>query len=276
MDEQIDRICQALDTIEAHLREEINVSDMADVCGYSLFHFIRLFNQFVRHTPYDYLIRRRLCKAARAVLSSQARLIDIAVDFRFQSAETFSRAFYRVYRTQPSRARKTGWLDKRLMLQARTAAHLFHFQQKELLHPYIKQIPERYIAGYTIQEKVTVSKIMELIGDMKSDFPENSEWSLINVFPVRGRKAGPVHFFGCEIENCLSLPLHLSARHLPKSSCAVFQHQGTFEELTLTRDYIYQTWRANTDEQLDLSYEVCHFSENDNIKDIRIFIPIKS
>ena len=36
-------ICRALDFVEANLREEIAVADMADAAGYSLYHFCRTF-----------------------------------------------------------------------------------------------------------------------------------------------------------------------------------------------------------------------------------------
>jgi len=59
MDPQTERILAALGYIEQHLCEPIMVSDIARAAGYSLFHFIRTFNKIVRHTPYDYLMRRR-------------------------------------------------------------------------------------------------------------------------------------------------------------------------------------------------------------------------
>lgn len=53
-------VYQAIQLIEARLRDGLSVSEMAAAAGYSLYHFIRVFNQVVWHTPYDYLMRRRL------------------------------------------------------------------------------------------------------------------------------------------------------------------------------------------------------------------------
>ena len=97
MEDQLAAISRALDFIERHLKDKILVEDMADACGYSLFYFIRLFNQSIHLTPYDYLIRRRLAQAAQELLNGDRRVLDIALDYGFQSAEAFTRAFNRVF-----------------------------------------------------------------------------------------------------------------------------------------------------------------------------------
>ena len=70
MCDQVAPIFQAIEFIESHLQEDITVAQIADAAGYSLFHFMRKFNQMVHHTPYDYLIRRRLTEAAKALIHS--------------------------------------------------------------------------------------------------------------------------------------------------------------------------------------------------------------
>ena len=60
----------AVTFIEDCLQENIKVADMADAVNFSLFHFCRTFNKIVHHTPYDYLIRRRLSESARLLLET--------------------------------------------------------------------------------------------------------------------------------------------------------------------------------------------------------------
>ena len=109
-------ILAALTHIEAHLCDKLTIQDLADVSGYSLFHFTRLFNQFVGLTPYDYLIRRRLSDASEALLMSDKRIIDIAQDYQFGSHETFTRAFNRLFVMPPSQWREQGAINKNLLL----------------------------------------------------------------------------------------------------------------------------------------------------------------
>ena len=84
---------QAVEFIEAHLREDIAVADISDRVSYSLYHFCRMFNRIVHHTPYDYLMRRRLSESARELVETDKKIIEIAFDYRFNSPETYSCAF---------------------------------------------------------------------------------------------------------------------------------------------------------------------------------------
>jgi AraC family transcriptional regulator len=118
---QIASICWAIDFVEAHLKEEITVADMADSAGYSLYHFCRTFNGLVHHTPYDYLMRRRLSESARELIRTDKRIIDIAFDYRFNSPETYSRAFKRMFGLQPSQWKEQGRLVPDVTIDSRTS-----------------------------------------------------------------------------------------------------------------------------------------------------------
>ena len=84
-------ICRALEFVEENLKDEISVGDMASAVGYSLYHFCRTFNEATHQTPYSYLMRRRLTEAARVLLSTDDKIIDVALDYQFGNPETFSR-----------------------------------------------------------------------------------------------------------------------------------------------------------------------------------------
>lgn len=57
-------ILRAVEFIELNLREPVSIKDAADAAGYSLYHFCRVFNSVIHHSPYDYIMRRRLSEAA--------------------------------------------------------------------------------------------------------------------------------------------------------------------------------------------------------------------
>jgi hypothetical protein len=68
----------AVSFIDTHLEDPINLHDIAAAVSYSLFHFCRIFNQTVHHSPHDYLIRRRLTEAARRLVAGEERITDLA------------------------------------------------------------------------------------------------------------------------------------------------------------------------------------------------------
>jgi AraC family transcriptional regulator len=58
-------ILKSVQFIEANLKEEINVLDMANSVYYSLYHFIRLFQSVTGYSPKTYLQQRRLSEALK-------------------------------------------------------------------------------------------------------------------------------------------------------------------------------------------------------------------
>jgi AraC family transcriptional regulator len=124
MEEQVKAIFRATQALEARLHQQVSVSDMAEAAGYSLFYFIRTFNLVVQHTPYDYLIRRRLSEAAKAITGSQRRIADIAQDYGFSNQENFSRVFKKMFACSPAQCRKTSMLKDWQLFPAKTMEDL--------------------------------------------------------------------------------------------------------------------------------------------------------
>lgn len=96
---------QALIWIEAHLKEEIVLEDAARVVSVSKFHFHRIFHAHVGMPFAAFVRHRRLANAAGELTSSDRRILDIAVDYAFESQAAFTRAFKKVYRMSPGRYR---------------------------------------------------------------------------------------------------------------------------------------------------------------------------
>lgn len=115
----VEATLRAVDFIEGRLGEPIGVEDMARQAYYSPFYFSRLFAQATGHSPYDYLMRRRVAAAAEEVVGGGRSLTEIALDYGFEAPDSFSRAFRRCFGALPSEARKAGSFPRRV---ARTRA----------------------------------------------------------------------------------------------------------------------------------------------------------
>ncbi len=148
MNPQAEAILNGLAYLEAHLCEPMTVGDMADAAGYSLFHFIRTFNKIVRHTPYDYLIRRRLSHAAKLLLESDARVLDIALICQFSSHEGFTRAFNRLFSMAPTSWRNKGFQDQRLFFPPLGKDDLFFRQLPDFKPPVLTQLDKLCLLGW--------------------------------------------------------------------------------------------------------------------------------
>ncbi len=102
----IKSIAAAIDYLESHLTEPVTMKTVAAAVGYSRFHFERRFASAVGFTPAQYLRKRRLSEAARALVCSTRSIVGIALEYQFQSQEAFARAFKKEFRTTPLVYRK--------------------------------------------------------------------------------------------------------------------------------------------------------------------------
>ena len=128
-DLRLDAVFRAIRLVEHQLRSPINVKDMAAEAGYSLYHFCAVFSQYAGHSPYDYLIRRRMTEAGKKLLDGDHRILDIAVEFQFDSHEGFTRAYKRMFGCPPSISQQNGCLPYLACLEPLTEAHLLCLQQ---------------------------------------------------------------------------------------------------------------------------------------------------
>ena len=91
--------------IETNLSEELSLDEIARAIGFSKFYFHRTFQSEIGMPVYEYIRNRRLASAASLLLSTDAPILDIALTFRFESQEAFTRAFKTVYHLPPGRYR---------------------------------------------------------------------------------------------------------------------------------------------------------------------------
>ena len=83
----------AINYIEENLQNNINIADCAKTCGYSVYHFLRVFKEVTGLTPADYIRKRRLSEVVRQMTDKNKYLSEIAFRYGFNSKENFLRAF---------------------------------------------------------------------------------------------------------------------------------------------------------------------------------------
>lgn len=101
----IDCIQRAIDFIEDNICNELSIGDIADRAYMSNYHFQRIFSTVCGISVGEYIRGRRLALAGNEIEGSDARIIDIAFKYGYESAEGFSRAFARFHGLPPTAAR---------------------------------------------------------------------------------------------------------------------------------------------------------------------------
>lgn len=87
--------------IDKHLKDTITSDELARVAGYSEYHFIRVFKLCMNVKPMDYVRKRRLIKASEAIIDGM-KIIDVAMEYGWQSHSGFTKAFIKEFGFQPS------------------------------------------------------------------------------------------------------------------------------------------------------------------------------
>ena len=91
--EYMEKFLELCDYIEAHCSEDLNLDDMADMCGFSKFYFSRMFKQFANVSFYKYVNQKRIAKATELLVKPENSITDVAMGCGFSSLSSFIRMF---------------------------------------------------------------------------------------------------------------------------------------------------------------------------------------
>lgn len=254
---------QAVIYIEAHLGEPIRVEEVAKTAGYSYYHLNRQFMAVLGEPMGSYIKKRRLADAAKQLIYSDRKVIDIAVEHGFESSEAFSRAFKLVYRGSPQAYRRNRF-DTFISAKERLdTGMLDHLARNVTVHPEIVTMAPVKVAGLRGETTLRDNKLREL-------------WTQFNqAAPAVPHIAQPVRTFGIceacgehtlydmnsnvlfnevvgiEVNSFENLPERFVKKELPGGRYAVFTHKGPLHTLMRTFAYIWGTWFLTTGEQMD-------------------------
>ena len=88
-----EHVVEAINFIEDRLQEPLNVQDVCALSTLSCWQFQRVFRAHVGDSIGNYIRGRRLAMAAQELkTSSESRILDIALNYQFNSHEAFTRA----------------------------------------------------------------------------------------------------------------------------------------------------------------------------------------
>lgn len=104
----VTQLNQAMAYIESHIDDEMALADVSSVTSYSPFHFGRLFYYIADMPLSEYIRKRKLSLAAIKLQNGNEKVIDLAVMYGYDSADSFTRAFVKQHGVTPSAARRTG------------------------------------------------------------------------------------------------------------------------------------------------------------------------
>ncbi len=101
-------VFRSLTEIEAHIREKLTVTALAENIHISKYHYQRLFREAVGESVMRYVTRRRMALAAAELAETDASVLEIALRYGYDSHDGFTRAFRAALGVTPADYRKYG------------------------------------------------------------------------------------------------------------------------------------------------------------------------
>lgn len=102
----IDKIISAIDYIETHLSEKIDLDVVANAVHYSKYYLHRTFTRTVGITIHDYIQRRKLTEAGKLLVFSDKSILEIALIAGYESQQAFTNIFTAMYKQPPNKFRE--------------------------------------------------------------------------------------------------------------------------------------------------------------------------
>ncbi len=167
-------LSDALDYIESNLKSELSQQEIADHCRCSLSSLQKLFRYTFHIGVSDYVTRRRLTCCARELIATSRSVLDIAMDWGYNSPEVFTRAFSRVWGESPAAFRKkrrfSGLFPKLEISEIeKEVSEMTEIHRKYViseLYDYLSANRGAYLIAFDIKHLVPINEISTKAGDI--------------------------------------------------------------------------------------------------------------
>ena len=150
--------------LESHLDQPLSLDNVALKAGYSKWHLQRMFKDVTGHAIGAYIRARRLSKAAVALRLTSRPILDIALQYRFDSQQTFTRAFKKQFNQTPAWYRRSSeWNSFGIRPPIR-------LDDDSMPESTFVTLPETVLVGQTQTYSCTLEQISSYRDEMRTHF----------------------------------------------------------------------------------------------------------
>ncbi|MDD5935524.1 MAG: AraC family transcriptional regulator [Clostridiales bacterium] len=226
----LDRFNEAINYIEEHLEENINLDDLGKIACCSSYHFQRMFS-YMADVPLAEYIRRRRMSLAAVDLRDGQKVIDVALKYGYESPTSFNRAFQSIHGFAPSKMKSTEVSIKAyppisFQITIKGAVEMsFRIVEKKAFRiigvsiPLEKELEKNFAAVPQFWGKVSASGIIPKLVPLMEEEPKG----LLGVTSCGGSGAER-YYIG--VTSNQPLPEGMEEYTVPAETWAVFAGQG--------------------------------------------------
>ncbi|WP_332888827.1 AraC family transcriptional regulator [Paenibacillus selenitireducens] len=293
---------RSVEYIESNIKEILTPEMISKHTGYSLYHFCRVFQICMGVSIMEYVRKRRLSLASIELFKGR-RILDISVDYGFETQSGFTKAFRKEF----------GFSPTQFAVRMADVYHYISGEKNNIEHgglcmiPTIITKPSFKVAGYGIKTNITNESMTKDIAAFWNNYDTNGwEDKLYDqLTPPKHGEVGIcvpeskdsdslVYLLGVIVENFNKVTPDMITLEVPEATYAVFttppvdvtvggrngkENTEDFPNaVRQTWKYIFQEWFEKSDYEydetkLDFEYydERCHFRP-DTVMDI--YVPV--
>ncbi|EGU32459.1 helix-turn-helix transcriptional regulator [Vibrio scophthalmi] len=173
-----------IDIIEEQLPNKVTIQEIAQQCGFSRSYLQHQFKATAGLSISQYQKHRLISLAAQQLAHSDQRVLDVAVEYGFESQEAFARAFRQYTCTQPSQLRGREIWAERMSFPRLNIKHL-HLLSSVLSLPLtiVSQEPTRW-GCYTFTINSSSREIDIIIQTIDQAYQRLMEEPFSNTLPL--------------------------------------------------------------------------------------------
>lgn len=269
--EKIEFMQSILQYIDANIKNKLNVEKLAEKAGFSPYYFCRAFKWNIGTSIMEYVRNRRLAYAA-AELNSGRKIIDIAVEYGFETHSGFSKAFRRYFGCPPEIFRAFAVFNVPPITDLSKANQ---FISGRVTEPKILvKKPAFKIAGYPIKldyknlEKLSITRkeyredgrlkklhsepFVKFHAEYGACFFKNKYGSFASSLEELDQESESVYVIGVEIKPKHRIPSEYNVYTMPETTFAVFSTNtaGNYDDFSSaiegTWQIIFTEWLPNS------------------------------
>lgn len=217
---------RALEYMEAHLYEPMELETLAKVAGYSPFHFTRIFRREAGETPGRMIKRLRLAGGARMILDG-ASMTEAAMTVGYDTPSGFTKAFRDLFGCAPTQFRNEGAI--RLDVEC---GKLEAVPEILTLEP-VRVLSRRERGGYAQAASAAWKGLLTALAVARIPLAPENRFMAICYDDPNITEEEKIRFEACVVPARFpqTLPEGLAIREIPGGTFAVIEHRGPFEEL---------------------------------------------
>lgn len=281
-----------LDFIDENIKSVISIEQLSKVASFSVSHFYRLFKKTYGCAPIEYVLKRRLYFAAKELICSKYRIIDIAFEYNFESHDVFTRAFKRIYNITPDAFRRFGYCLPDFNV---TLSNNFNKEIDEMHYVEIVTLPKTYLIG--VENCLNIDEwapdvFERMYNDVFKNVPNRVHpdkegydppyTHASHIISVLNSNGSYNYFAGIEVTDFSQVPKAkgVVCRVIPETMCAMVGYEGGLDFRTVA-GYLYGEWleKNNYIAAHDKDMPYCpiewYSSADFDIYEERIYMPIK-